>query len=157
MPVTLMGFAPSEPFPPDEAVTSLDARNLHDVGDSLGPTSTAWAVRAFRGDSYLRTRLPSAELTATRLQGLAPRRSPSTHARFLGEQGLAALLEFSLFRAYADQPWSRCFHQLSSHELRRYDLTGSPEGLLGSPHRWLFGVSLGSGTTGGLSPHQKPS
>jgi hypothetical protein len=79
MPVALVGFgAPSEPFPPDEAVAPLDARNPPCVCRRDPATSSPRGRppgSAERTVEYPRA-ASAARCPLARIQGLAPRRSP---------------------------------------------------------------------------------
>ena len=98
-PATLLGFSPSKPFPPHGAVAPLGARCPPAV-----PRQPC-AVRKPR------------EAERTRLQGLAPRRSPSTAGRGLAARPLAAPLGF--FR-------SKAFRRRVASRFRAAPLTGFP-------------------------------
>lgn len=158
MPVTLLGFSPSEPSPPSRAVASLDARNLHDVGDShpMRSSCTRKPSSAERWKAGEQGSRISAFFAATRLQGLAPDRSPLHRERGLDAPEPDALLGFDPLQGLRRSTWDRMLPPALlpwTSPLLPFGLPENPD----SHQRWPFGVLLRPMAAARLSSEQRPS
>jgi hypothetical protein len=129
MPVTLLGLSPSEPFPPTQAVASLDARNPPDV--HLRALCCRLAFVSMPSGSEDRSTMDS------RAGGSAARVGSPPGSGSCGESvgpGLAvkpvpgSVLSWGFASSgfHAIQTWAGCFHPSSSRGLRRFGLSAAP-------------------------------